>query len=356
MISLTFLRVTPESFAAIRRTPALLDSVLNHDAADHRKVMKQLAMTHSDAEPFDIDEDELDAAIRALGGDELSASRIALAPAAVQKVKLPDVFGEHDIEKLFKNAAKRGDHVIVDIERPVEEVREAAVAIAAPKDRAALLAMLAKKPTQDELARMRKAGLDLTDVVLAGETLKDAFLWNANLTRADLSRCKLVRCALRGANLDGANLKGATLDGTALDDARLQRADLSDATLKDCRLYKTDFTGITAPRLTVSTYGLQFQVKFCDADLRDAKLKKAALDNCDFRNAKLAGAVMAGSQLTDSKFEGCDLSRADLTGAQLQNSRLKGALLDGAKLKGAQYTKKTTWPGEPPAGTVLVKK
>ena len=35
---------------------------------------------------------------------------------------------------------------------------------------------------------------------------------------------------------------------------------------------------------------------------------------------------------------------------------LTGAKLEGAKLAGAEYTKKTKWPGDPPAGAVLVKK
>ena len=362
-ISLMFTRLAPAALTWIKKNKARYQQFINGELseADDRKLMKEIGMTLRDREPFDIEEGEWESTLAALGTDgKLDDALLTMSPAAVKRVKLPEVLAEHDIERLFKGAAQRGNCVVIFVQPDVEEVREAPSTVSVPTDTAALVKMLQARTSdnfdRETIQRVRTESLKLTGVNLSGQKLKDVLLWNADLSKADLSNSKLVHCRFHGAKLDGANLSGATLDMPSFDEARLCGANLTGATIKDGSINKADLSGITAQGLKLSTYGgVMFKTSLAGADLRKAKIDGALYDG-DFRKANFAGAVMKGSQLLGSNFAGCDLTGADLREAGLQNANFTGANLDKAKLEGATYTKKTKWPGEPPKGTKLVRK
>jgi uncharacterized protein YjbI with pentapeptide repeats len=362
MICLSFIRVSPAAFTLVKNEPALFDAYLDEDEDD--KVRKRLGIKPADSQPLNVEDARLESAIAALRTDDKLSTRtsvVTMSPAAVKQAKLPEVFAVYDIERLFIRAAKRGDYMLVVICPQVEEVREAPSMVPTPKDdRAALLALLASrtraKLSAEETKRIMRQGLDLAGVALGGEKLKGVLLWNADLSRADLAGTTLVQCDMEAANLEGASLRGATLDMSRFAAARLCGADLTGAKFKDCWIREADLSGVSAQGVKLSTYGgVQFRVKFCAADLRKARLAGSFYDS-DFRRANLSDAVIGSSQLLGSDLSGCDLSRANFVEAGLQNANLTGAIIDGARFKGATYTRTTRWPGDPPAGTVLVKK
>ena len=362
-ISLMFIRVPPPALTWIKKNKARFGDYLNGELsdADDRKLMKEIGITLKDREPFDIEEAEWEAALAALGTDgKLDDTLLTMSPAAVKRVKLPEVLDEYDIQRMFKGAAQRGSCMLILIEPQVEEVREAPSAVSVPTDTAGLVAMLQARISdnfdREAIQRIRTESLKLIGVNLSGQKLKDVLFWNADLSKADLSNSKLVHCRFHGAKLDGANLSGATLDMPGFDEARLCGANLTGTTIKDGSINRADLSEISAQGLKLSTYGgVMFKTKLAGADLRKAKIDGSLYDG-DFRKANFAGAVMKGSQLLGSNFAGCDLTGADLREAGLQNANFTGATIDKAKFEGATYTKKTKWPGEPPKGTVLVRK
>ena len=136
---------------------------------------------------------------------------------------------------------------------------------------------------------------DLTGLVLDGQDLARAHLWNADLSGMHLARTNLTAANLGNANLSGANLSGANLSG----------ANLSGANL----------IGATLP-----------------TDLRTVNLSNADLKQQDLRNHDLTGANLVGAKLT-----GADLTDADLTGALFDKGQLDykvtaaSVWLDGAQ-------------------------
>jgi uncharacterized protein YjbI with pentapeptide repeats len=367
MFELEFVRVSAAAMTWIKKNTARFEAFLDGELeeAEDRKLMKQIRLTLRDKEPFDVEDADLEGAVAALGADgKIVSSRgssiITLSPAVVKRVKLPELLQEADVERLFKGAVKRGDHVLVTIRKEAEVVREAPKAAEVPKDRDALVAMLAARTGDDssreEMDRLRKESLKLAGVDLSGVKLKDVLLWNADLSKADLSSSKLKCCELQDANLEGASFRDADLEMPSFDRARMAGADLTNAKIKDCSMGQADLSRISAQGLKLSTYGgVQFRAKLAGADLRKAKIDGAIYDS-DFSKANLAGATLKGAQLLGSNFSGCDFTGADLREAGLQNANLTGAILDRAKLDGATYTKKTKWPGDPPKGAVLVRK
>lgn len=367
MSELEFVRVSAAAMKWIKKNTARFEAFLDGELeeAEDRELMKRIGLTLRDKEPFDIDDAELDGVLAALEADgKLASARgssiVTLSAAAAKRVKLPEMLQEHDIERLFKGAVKRGDHVLVTIKKEIAPVREAPKLANVPGDRDALVAMLASrtddKLSKEEIQRVRTESLKLAGARLAGVKLKDVLFWNADLSKSDLSSSKLVRCRFEDANLEGANLRGADLEMPSFKQARMAGADLTNAKVKNASVHQADLSGISAQGLHLSTYGgVDFRVSFAGADLRKAKISGAIYDS-DFRKADLSGATLKGAQLLGSNFSGCDLTGADFRDAGLQNANLGGAILDKAKFAGATYTKKTKWPGDPPAGAVLVRK
>lgn len=368
MFELELVRVSSSAMTWIKkntsRFQAFLDGEL--DEAEDRKLMKAIGMTLADKEPFDIEDGELDAVLAALEPDgkipaQAGTKIITISAPIVKRVKLPEVLQEHDIERLFKGAAKRGDHVLVTIRKNVPRVRETPKSAAdAPEDRDALVAMLAKRNSdnlsKEDIQRAREESLNLAGVNLAGVKLKDVIFWNANLSKSDLSDAKLTYCRFEDANLEGASLRGADLEMPGFDRAHLSGADLTNAKIKNASVHEADLSNVSAQGLKLSTYGgVDFRASFAGADLGKAKIDAAIYDS-DFRKASFAGAVLKGSQLLGSNFSECDLTGADFRETGLQNANLTGAIVDRAKFDGATYTKKTKWPGDPPKGAKLVRK
>jgi len=367
MFELEFVRVSSSAMTWIKKNTARFESFLDGELeeTDDRKLMKAIGMTLADKEPFDVEDGELDGVLAALGADgkipaQAGTEIITISAPIVKRVKLPEVLQEHDIEVFFKGAAKRGNHVLVTIRKNVPPARETPKSAGAPKDRDALVAMLAKRNgdglSKEEIQRAREESLNLAGVNLSGVKLKDVILWNANLSKSDLSNAKLAYCRFEDANLEGASLRGADLEMPGFDRAHMAGADLTNAKIKNASVNEADLSNVSAQGLKLSTYGgVDFRASFAGADLSKSKIDAAIYDS-DFRKASFAGAVLKGSQLLGSNFSECDLTGADFRETGLQNANLTGAIVDKAKFEGATYTKKTKWPGDPPKGAKLVRK
>ena len=112
--------------------------------------------------------------------------------------------------------------------------------------------------------------------VANGESLKGAYLREADLYGANLRRADLRRADLYGANLREADLYGANLRG-----ADLRRADLHRANLREADLYGANLR---------------------DADLRRADLHGANLHDADLRRADLYGANLGDEKSTTRQY------------------------------------------------------
>lgn len=162
------------------------------------------------------------------------------------------------------------------------------------------------------------AGLDLSNVQLAGEKMP--------AVRGE-------RVLFTGAKLAGADLHESKLPGVNLDKADLAKADLRRADLAGARLNEATLTGAFMRGAYLKA-----------AVLRGANLQQAYLSAANLVRADLTSAI-----LTDADLRGANLSEAILvdgilSNAQLQGANLYRARLERAVLKDARYDAKTRWP------------
>ena len=114
-------------------------------------------------------------------------------------------------------------------------------------------------------------------------SVKGAFLKQADLRYADLFRAFMVKSILRNANLEGARLRKTIFQNSDIRGANLDKTDLRGANLKG-------------------------------ADLREAS----------FVEADLAGAQLQGANLGLTLLHGADLNQANLANADMRCADLRG--------------------------------
>jgi len=93
--------------------------------------------------------------------------------------------------------------------------------------------------------RARLAGASLRDLPLGEANLMGADLCDSDMSGANLARANLVRARLQGASLVESNLSGAHLEHCNLSNSDLSRANLAAANLNT-----TNFTGATLSGVT----------------------------------------------------------------------------------------------------------
>ena len=143
------------------------------------------------------------------------------------------------------------------------------------------------------------------------ETLRGAFLTEANLRNANLNGAFLNGANLRNANLNGADLQGADLRGADLSCSDMCGADLRNARLNEANLSHTDMTG----------------ADLTGANLNNANLSGAYLRSSHIQNTSLLYANLFGASIEWSSHEliaeilrraaGCDVARRSLAGLVL---------------------------------------
>ncbi len=134
-----------------------------------------------------------------------------------------------------------------------------------PTDLVAAITVLSRRDTRHDA---RRARVDLSYADLAG----------LNLTQVNLAGVDLVGARMHGTILSGANLTGTGLLFADLSDARLNNANLTCAALLGADLR--------------------------NAYLEDANFTRAGLPGADLTGADLEHANLTGADLTDTKLDG----------------------------------------------------
>lgn len=182
--------------------------------------------------------------------------------------------------------------------------------------------------------------------LLAGMTLRDARLTNADLSEANLQNTTFLRTDLTGANLDGVVLNGGNLAACQLDGASF-----NEARLRGVKAYETDFSGALMVGVDLSNAELDgariLKATISDALLPGARLKRVDLRGAALTRSDLSGAVFWGADLEEANLAGASLVGADLRWARLTNARLsrRGARAD---LRGARFNRRTILPDNDP--------
>ncbi len=123
------------------------------------------------------------------------------------------------------------------------------------------------------------------------------------------------------------------LAGSSLENASLNNADMAGADLRKTNFYKAD---MKSARL----HGANLQ----GANLERAFLKGADLSNSNLSKALLYGAKLTEANLSGANLEGANLFDADLEGANLDGANLKDANIIDANFNNATFSPLTTLP------------
>ena len=211
----------------------------------------------------------------------------------------------------------------------------------------------ALRPTADELATLRAAGLEprkgvpglfLRHVMCRdpnGNPLlvpPDGIKLEGGIKKlADAMRDELATYlrengteGLPTTNFRGterADLTGAWLQGADLARAQLQEASLCEAQLQKSKLFKAQLQ-------KADLYKAQLQGSYLGkAELQGADLWKAQLQGANMSEAQLQGAILGGAQL-----QGANLWEANLQHASFVGAKLTGAILTQSELARTDFT------------------
>lgn len=177
-------------------------------------------------------------------------------------------------------------------------------------------------------------GADLEGVDFRGAALWGSMLQDASLKGSVFAGATLAAAYLSGLQLGGIDMSGTNLAGSHLVDATLANAVLVGANLDRAWLIGADLTGARLAGATMREAHMERAV-LAETDSSGARMDRAILDSSDLRRARLRRASLRDADLRRADLRGADLRQASLEGAKLDDAKLDGALIDGASFYGA---------------------
>ncbi|MBX2818575.1 MAG: pentapeptide repeat-containing protein [Rhodothermaceae bacterium] len=200
------------------------------------------------------------------------------------------------------------------------------------------------KEAQLNFSNMRR--IKITNVNLAGASMKKALMEGAELSNVDLKRANLEQAMLNNATmkdaitldeavLTGASLLNANLEGrkTTMRKAQLQQAYLYGANLSKVFLLDADLTGCNLERAKL------LNTRMVGAKLIRAKLFHSQMNHVELMHANMRYSILCLANMEDAKLNEADMTGADLRDARLLRASMNNTRLDYADCKGALFDK-----------------
>jgi uncharacterized protein YjbI with pentapeptide repeats len=128
-----------------------------------------------------------------------------------------------------------------------------------------------------------------------------------------------------------------TLSGRTLAHAAFARGEFQDLDIAGAQVDGADLRHARIDLITGTTARLR-QADFRHAVLRGGSLARADLHSANFQWARLEQVSFVGTDLTNANFTAANLQAVDFTGAKLAGADFTGAQLTGCKLTGADLS------------------
>jgi len=178
--------------------------------------------------------------------------------------------------------------------------------------------VLAGAKIQGSITSSNLKGIDFTGSDLENADFSLSYMWASKLTHANLTNADLHFTQLSKSNLDGAILKESDISLSDLTDTSAIKvnftgANLEESILTGADIIKSDFRGSNLARVTLSGTDLSSS-NFSGLNLADMLSRKyipASVKGVNFSSANLQGFDFIGTWLTDVKFTNADLRDAN---------------------------------------------
>ena len=197
------------------------------------------------------------------------------------------------------------------------------------------------------------AGVSLSNLNLDQADLAHANLMNAHMTECSLKQANLSHALLHNAQMGNANLSGASLLNASLNsdsDRNLAAADLSNAYLQNVNCKGTDLGGVSFLNGSFHTNAIGYNQDGCaqDTDNPPFTLNCASAEDANITATNFSGAYLAGTDFSGTTGKGVNFSNAVLTGALFNGAHLdweintgNSTLFNNAFLEGTNFTNTT---------------
>ncbi len=196
------------------------------------------------------------------------------------------------------------------------------------------------------------AGVSLSDLNLDNADLTHANLMNAHMTQCSLKKADLSHALLHNAQMGNSNLSGASLLNASLNansHLNLAAADLSNAYLQNVNCKGADLGGVSFLNASFHTNAIGYNQDGCaqDDDAPPFTKNCSSAEGANITAADFSGVYAAGTDFSTATGKGVNFSDAVLTGALFKGAHLdwdvntgnstvfNNAFLDGANFSDA---------------------